>query len=82
MKWPMTYAVAFDGGMRDVTARYASEWLTETKKLRIKYIEKKEENWWKDTCALFPSRNNHLEAEENRNLSKKVLSQGKTIKFC
>merc|ERR1719410_380030 len=75
MKWPMTYAVAFDKGIRDVTARYAKEWLTETKKLRIKYIEKKEENWWKSTCEKFPSRNARLELEENKKLSKKVISQ-------
>ena len=79
MKWPMTYVVAFDSGTRDVTARYAKEWLTETKKMRIKYVEKGDENWWKTTCAMFPSRNAHLEAEENQKLSKKVINQGESL---
>ena len=35
MKHPMSYAVAFDSGVRDVTARYAKDWLTSTKKLRL-----------------------------------------------
>ena len=35
MKQPMSYAVAFDSGVRDVTARYAKDWLTSTKKLRF-----------------------------------------------
>ena len=83
MKWPMTYAVAFDRGIRDVTARYAKEWLTETKKLRIKYTEKKDDlNWWKTTCELFPSRNAHLEAAENAKLSKKVINQGTFWRDC
>ena len=55
--------------IRDVTARYAAQWLTDTKKLRIKYTEKKDENWWKSTCELFPSRNRHLERDENKSLS-------------
>ena len=80
MKWPMTYAVAFDRGVRDVTARYAADWLTETKKLRIKYTEKKDDlNWWKMTCELFPSRNAHLEAVENAKLSAKVINQGTAL---
>ena len=48
---------------------------------RLKYVEKNNENWWKDTCDKFPSRNNHLEAAENKNLSKKIISQGKILFF-
>ena len=75
LSWPISYCLAFDGGIRDVTARYASEWLTETKKLRFKYIEK-ETNWWKDTCEIWPSRNKNLEKEENKKLQKELKAQG------
>ena len=75
LSWPVSYCVAFDGGVRDVTARYASEWLTETKKLRLKYVEK-DTNWWKATCDIWPSRNKNLEKEENKSLQKTLKAKG------
>ena len=75
IKFPLCYAVAFNGGIRDVTARYAANWLTDTKKLRIKYVEKNNDNWWKATCEKFPSRTKHLEQEEDRVLSKAIIGK-------
>ena len=66
-----------------MTARYASEWLTETKKLRFKYTEKnwREEgaNWWKDTTEIWQSRNYQLEKTENKVLSTMLKDQGKKL---
>ena len=79
LSWPVSYCVAFDGGMRDVTARYASQWLTETKKLRIKYVEK-DTNWWKETCDIWPSRHKELENDENKELKNNLKQQGMCFK--
>ena len=75
LAWPLSYCLAFDGGVRDVTARYASQWLTETKKLRIKYVQK-DINWWKETCEIWPSRHKDLEETENKELHNKLKQQG------
>jgi len=71
--WPLKYCMGFDGGVRDVTPRYASKWLEDTKKLRLKYVEKNT-NYWKETCELFPSRNKHLEIEETKEFNKELKS--------
>ncbi|CAG5113321.1 Oidioi.mRNA.OKI2018_I69.chr2.g7432.t1.cds [Oikopleura dioica] len=71
--WPVKYCMGFDGGVRDVTARYASKWLEDTKKLRIKYVEKNT-NYWKETCDMFPSRNKHLETAETKEMNKNLKS--------
>ena len=73
LSWPLKYCMAFDGGVRDVTPRYASKWLEDTKKLRLKYVEKNT-NYWKETCELFPSRNKHLESEETKEFTKELKS--------
>ena len=75
LTFPVSYCIAFDGGVRDVTARYASDWLTETKKLRLKYVEK-DTNWWKDTCDIWPSRHKELEKHENAELRESLKEQG------
>ncbi|XP_052778468.1 DNA repair protein complementing XP-C cells-like [Mya arenaria] len=46
---PLSYVIgisqARNGHLKDVTARYASQWLTETRKLRV------DRDWWGETLA-------------------------------
>ncbi|XP_053377117.1 DNA repair protein complementing XP-C cells-like [Mercenaria mercenaria] len=46
---PVSYVVGItqEGYIRDVTARYASQWLTETRKLRV------ESEWWEETLKPY-----------------------------
>ena len=65
MKQPMSYAVAFDSGVRDVTARYAKDWLTSTKKLRFGVLKHQSDflqsQYTKYRCHLW--RPHHIEFE-------------------
>lgn len=49
---PVHYLVGLDNEMaiKDVTARYASKWLTETRKLRVGAVDK---DWWKTTLMPY-----------------------------
>ena len=38
---------ALDGVLRDLTARYARQWMSHTRKLRVA------EEWWQETLAPF-----------------------------
>ncbi|XP_071082205.1 DNA repair protein complementing XP-C cells-like [Haliotis cracherodii] len=46
---PVHYVIAFsaDGFLRDVTARYASQWMSHTRKLRV------DPEWWDETLELY-----------------------------
>ncbi|KAK0062613.1 DNA repair protein complementing XP-C cells [Biomphalaria pfeifferi] len=46
---PLNYVIGFknDGSVRDVTARYARQWLSHTRKLRT------DEEWWTQTLFMF-----------------------------
>ena len=53
---PVHYVVAFDNDkcVKDVTVRYASDWLITTRKLRISSVD---QHWWKQTLNPFKTTN-------------------------
>jgi len=53
---PVQYIVAFDNeaSIKDVTVRYASDWLIATRKLRVSSVD---QHWWKDTLNPFKTSN-------------------------
>ncbi|XP_046556773.1 LOW QUALITY PROTEIN: DNA repair protein complementing XP-C cells-like [Haliotis rubra] len=46
---PVHYVIAFSAGgyLRDVTARYASQWMSHTRKLRV------DQEWWDETLEIY-----------------------------
>ena len=53
---PLQYVMAFhnDGSVKDVTVRYASDWLIATRKLRVGFVD---QNWLKETLAPYKTSN-------------------------
>ena len=53
---PVHYVIAFDNDecIKDVTVRYASDWLITTRKLRVSSVDP---NWWKETLNPFKTSN-------------------------
>ena len=47
-----------DGKWKDVTARYASQWMTDTRKLRV------DPEWWRETLEVFRCEGDSTEDEE------------------
>ncbi|CAG9531860.1 unnamed protein product [Cercopithifilaria johnstoni] len=71
---PMHYVIAIDNnmGMRDVTARYASKFLSaETRRLRI------DSSWWTDTLKIYRSKNRKRERIEDVAIHNELLSKPK-----
>lgn len=57
-----------EGEWKDVTARYASKWMTETRKLRV------DPEWWSETLGVFRCEEDSTEDEEIKaNLMKRPL---------
>jgi len=56
---PVHYVVGFDNAncVKDVTARYSSNWMTTTRKLRVSYVDA---DWWKQTLAPYKTKNKVL----------------------
>ncbi|WAR25721.1 XPC-like protein [Mya arenaria] len=56
---PLSYVIGIsqDGHLKDVTARYAIQWLTETRKLRV------DRDWWGETLAPYVLRRHLLKFE-------------------
>ncbi|XP_076814596.1 DNA repair protein complementing XP-C cells homolog [Clavelina lepadiformis] len=71
---PLHYVVGFDNEhcVKDVTARYASSWLTTTRKLRIGNVDK---DWWRNTLKLFKTKDQVQDQEENEQLETALLSR-------
>ncbi|XP_048741387.2 DNA repair protein complementing XP-C cells homolog isoform X2 [Ostrea edulis] len=57
---PVHYVVAYSEGgkWKDVTARYASKWMTETRKLRV------DPEWWEETLSVYRDKEDEVEDEE------------------
>ncbi|XP_005109611.1 DNA repair protein complementing XP-C cells homolog [Aplysia californica] len=60
---PLSYVLGFrnDGSVKDVTARYAKQWLSHTRKMRA------DQEWWTETLLFFDQANfkeNMLEDDE------------------
>ncbi|EJD74033.1 DNA repair protein Rad4 containing protein [Loa loa] len=71
---PMHYVVCIDNnmGMRDVTARYASKFLSaETRRLRV------DSSWWTDTLKMYRSKNRKRERIEDVAIHNELLSKPK-----
>lgn len=53
---PLHYVLAFDNGqfVKDVTVRYASDWLITTRKLRVNSVD---HDWWKETLNPYKTKN-------------------------
>ncbi|XP_078339713.1 DNA repair protein complementing XP-C cells-like isoform X2 [Crassostrea virginica] len=67
---PVHYVVAYnqDGRWKDVTARYASQWMTDTRKLRV------DPEWWRETLEVFRCEGDSTEDEEIKaNLMKRPM---------
>nr|CAB3267791.1 DNA repair protein complementing XP-C cells-like [Phallusia mammillata] len=71
---PVHYVITFDNdsAIKDVTARYASGWLTTTRKLRISYVES---DWWNNTMKMFKTKKKAMDNEENKQLESDLLAQ-------
>lgn len=56
------YTFVTEGEWKDVTARYASKWMTETRKLRV------DPEWWSETLGVFRCEEDSTEDEEIKGL--------------
>ncbi|VDK69697.1 unnamed protein product [Litomosoides sigmodontis] len=71
---PMHYVISIDNymGMRDVTARYASKFLSaETRRLRVDSL------WWTDTLKIYRSKDRRRERLEDVAIHNELLSKPK-----
>ncbi|XP_020602112.1 DNA repair protein complementing XP-C cells homolog [Orbicella faveolata] len=68
---PMVYVVSFDNknAIKDVTNRYASSWMSKTRKLRI------DSDWWDDTLQPYKSRNKKMDQMEDSLLEDQLLEK-------
>ncbi|KAK3585967.1 hypothetical protein CHS0354_038511 [Potamilus streckersoni] len=68
---PVHYVLAFnnEGTLKDVTARYASQWMTETRKLRI------ESDWWEETLEPYRPRNTDMEEREDQEMKSHLIQK-------
>ncbi|XP_067684183.1 DNA repair protein complementing XP-C cells-like [Haliotis asinina] len=70
---PVHYVIAFSAGgyLRDVTARYASQWMSHTRKLRV------DPEWWDETLEIYknpaPEHADHDEDDIRAQLMKRPL---------
>lgn len=55
-----------DGTIKDVTRRYAPQWLTVTRKQRA------DDTWWSETMAPYKPPNSAREREEDYDLDKQL----------
>ncbi|KAL9959833.1 hypothetical protein ACROYT_G033190 [Oculina patagonica] len=68
---PLVYVVSFDNknAVKDVTNRYASSWMSKTRKLRI------DSDWWEDTLQPYKSRNKKMDQVEDSHLEDQLLDK-------
>jgi len=68
---PLVYVVSFDNknSIKDVTNRYASSWMSKTRKLRI------DSDWWEDTLQPYKSKNKKMDEMEDSHLEDKLLEK-------
>ena len=51
-----------DGSVKDITAKYASQWLSHTRKQRV------ESDWWRESLQPYASTNEELDDRENESI--------------
>lgn len=68
---PMVYVVSFDNdnAVKDVTNRYASSFMSKTRKLRIDF------DWWEDTLLPYKSKNKKMDKMEDSHLEDQLLDK-------
>ncbi|XP_068713927.1 DNA repair protein complementing XP-C cells homolog [Montipora foliosa] len=68
---PLSYVISFDNKncIKDVTNRYASSWMSKTRKLRI------DSDWWEDTLLPYKSKNKKMDEMEDSHLEDKLLEK-------
>ncbi|CAG2229047.1 XPC [Mytilus edulis] len=68
---PLHYVLSFDndGFIKDLTPKYASKWLTETRKLRMK------DEWLQETLAPYKSPDIEVLAKEDNDIQARLVSQ-------
>lgn len=68
---PICYVIAFDNRnfVKDVTSRYASDWMHTTRKLRVS------PEWWKAVLALYCDPNVEREKRENEELKARFTEE-------
>ncbi|KAK3103173.1 hypothetical protein FSP39_017002, partial [Pinctada imbricata] len=66
---PVHYVVTYfqDGSLKDVTARYASNWMTDTRKLRT------DPGWWEDTINPYRSLNVKFDEKEDSEIKVSLM---------
>lgn len=71
---PVHYVLGYDnnGHVKDLTARYSSKWLTDTRKLRVGIADK---DWWKSTLVPYTTTNKDRDNKENQDMQQRLLSQ-------
>ena len=55
--------------MKDVTARYASQWLTNTRKFRA------DEEWWAETVDCYTPGDRKMQEQEDREIQSHLLQR-------
>ena len=63
------FAYYADDTAKDVTARYASQWLTNTQKFRA------DEEWWAETMDLYKPLDIEMEEQEDREIQSHLLQR-------
>ncbi|VDI64943.1 xeroderma pigmentosum group C-complementing protein [Mytilus galloprovincialis] len=68
---PLHYVLSFDndGFIKDLTPKYASKWLTETRKLRMK------DEWLQETLAPYKNPDIDVIAKEDNDIQARLVSQ-------
>ncbi|XP_071961591.1 DNA repair protein complementing XP-C cells homolog isoform X2 [Antedon mediterranea] len=71
---PVIYIMSFstDGSIKDLTKKYASKWMTQTRKLRIDNIKPK---WWLATLKPFKTENGDKNETEDQLLNANLLNK-------
>ncbi|KAK7102070.1 DNA repair protein complementing XP-C cells homolog isoform X2 [Littorina saxatilis] len=61
---PLLYVLGFenDGSVKDITARYAPQWLTHTRKQRV------DSEWWRESLEPFGTSNEARDDQENKSI--------------
>ncbi|XP_055958327.1 DNA repair protein complementing XP-C cells homolog isoform X2 [Patella vulgata] len=67
---PLHYCLAYsnDGSVKDVTARYASNWMSQTRKLRV------DSDWWRETLAVYRSQEEHNQ-QDDENIKDQLVNR-------
>ncbi|XP_025106845.1 DNA repair protein complementing XP-C cells-like [Pomacea canaliculata] len=68
---PLLYVLAFDnkGHVKDITARYAPQWLSQTRKKRVNA------EWWQETLEPYASTSKHLDDREDQEIAAVLMQK-------